>query len=285
MMHKRNDNFSRMVNDEVFITTANHDASMAAVDLMKAVGDWRLYVKRAWNEIKLKYSRSTLGPLWEVATTIAFVFGFALLGSYIFGQDRITLVAYLTAGIIFWQFFVVNLNEAANAFIAYAGEINTRRTSFTGLIFNIIIRNVLVMAHNLPLLLLVAFFTDNFSVYTLYFLPGLISLILIFFPINLFVAMMTVRYRDAKHAISMVMQFLFYFTPIFWPSDQLSEYPERLFVMLNPFYHMLEVVRAPSLGKAPELINYIVLGVIFILAILVSTVTFIRFRKRIVYWL
>ena len=99
------------------------------------------------------------------------------------------------------------------------------------------------------------------------------------------VAMVTARYRDTKYAISMVMQFLFYFTPIFWPSESITSYPERLLIELNPFYHMLEIVRAPSLGRAPEIINYIVLFGIFSISLVLVSLVFITFRKRLVYWL
>jgi ABC-type polysaccharide/polyol phosphate export permease len=284
-MKKNSKNFNRMIRKDIYFVRPGNDKHMAAVDATLAYKNTTLYIKRAWKEIELKYSRSVFGPLWEIATTVAFVFGFALLGSIIFNENRTEYVAYLTAGIIFWQFFVVNLNESSNAFIANTGEINTQSTSYIGIIFGILLRNLMVMAHNLPLLLAVSYFTGNFSWYTILFIPGLIAIAITFLPINLFVAMVTARYRDTKYAISMVMQFLFYFTPIFWPSESITSYPERLLIELNPFYHMLEIVRAPSLGRAPEIINYIVLFGIFSISLVLVSLVFITFRKRLVYWL
>jgi len=284
-MEKRSKNFDRIAQKKVYFAKPSKDNMMALLDVLNALDNMKLYTRRAWNEIKLKYSRSVLGPLWEVATTVAFVFGFALLGSIIFNENRTQYVAYLTAGIIYWQFFVVNLNEASNAFIANTSEINTQSVSYFGIIVNILLRNIMIMAHNLPLLIGVAYFTGNFGWNTLLFIPGMLTLVLVFLPINLLVAMITARYRDTKYAISMIMQFLFYFTPIFWPADRITTYPERLLIELNPFYHLLEVVRAPSLGKAPDLENYLVSLGIFVTFTILSSLAFVRFRKRLVYWL
>ena len=56
-------------------------------------------------------------------------------------------------------------------------------------------------------------------------------------------------------------------------------------VLYNPFYHFIELVRAPLLGQLPTATNYLVaLGISFGLA-LVAIILFKRYRNRIPYWI
>jgi ABC-type polysaccharide/polyol phosphate export permease len=42
---------------------------------------------------------------------------------------------------------------------------------------------------------------------------------------------------------------MFYITPIIWPADLLRSRQLSWVVDFNPFYHFLEIVRAPLLGN------------------------------------
>jgi ABC-type polysaccharide/polyol phosphate export permease len=53
----------------------------------------------------------------------------------------------------------------------------------------------------------------------------------------------------------------------------------------NPFYHVIEVVREPLLGKAPAVANWIVSAGLIVLGSALTLYVFSRFRQRIAYWL
>jgi ABC-2 type transport system permease protein/lipopolysaccharide transport system permease protein len=73
------------------------------------------------------------------------------------------------------------------------------------------------------------------------------------------------------------VQIVFFMTPIMWK-------PELLGSTFNPFYHLVEIVRAPLLGQVPSAENYIALGLISMANFLLAAVLFVRFRARISYW-
>ena len=72
-----------------------------------------------------------------------------------------------------------------------------------------------------------------------------------------FLAMVCTRFRDITLIVRNLMQAIFLLTPVFWDFE-LIEGKHRLLVELNPFFHMIQVVRMPLLGELPTLTNYLV---------------------------
>jgi lipopolysaccharide transport system permease protein len=57
------------------------------------------------------------------------------------------------------------------------------------------------------------------------------------------------------------------------------------FIDANPFYHAIEVVRAPLLGQSPAILSWIVTAGVFVVGSSVTLYMFSRFRQRVTYWL
>jgi lipopolysaccharide transport system permease protein len=54
---------------------------------------------------------------------------------------------------------------------------------------------------------------------------------------------------------------------------------------LNPFYHFIQIVRAPLLDQEPSLENWVVSISIAVVGWIVTLMLFGRYRRRIAYWL
>jgi ABC-type polysaccharide/polyol phosphate export permease len=100
----------------------------------------------------------------------------------------------------------------------------------------------------------------------------------------LLVAVICTRFRDMPQIIANMLQVAFYLTPVIWLPELLSGH-HRWLLNLNPFYHLLEIVRAPLLGRLPGMESWIVCGVIAVLGWFVALFAFSRYRHRIPYWL
>ena len=113
--------------------------------------------------------------------------------------------------------------------------------------------------------------------------PGLILVALNQVWIGTVVAVLSTRFRDVIQLVATAIQISMFATPIMWPVSVLSE--SRYIAYINPFYHMIELVRMPLLGEAPAILSYgvvvgmIILGYVFAAYLLGSS------RHRIVYWL
>jgi ABC-type polysaccharide/polyol phosphate export permease len=79
------------------------------------------------------------------------------------------------------------------------------------------------------------------------------------------------------------MQFAIFMTPVFWTPER---FPERHAVLLlNPFNHMLQVVRAPLLGKAVDPLSFALLAGLAVAGWAVTFSVFALTRRRIVHYL
>ena len=91
------------------------------------------------------------------------------------------------------------------------------------------------------------------------------------------------RFRDLTPAIASGMQILMFVTPVFWPPEMLGS---RLafIAQLNPFYHLVLILRDPLLGNVPPLASW--LWAIGFLAVGGVGTLFVygRYRDRFAYW-
>lgn len=104
--------------------------------------------------------------------------------------------------------------------------------------------------------------------------------------IGLIVATACARFRDVSQVVITFLQVAFFITPIFWPPERLADSPVAysILVDLNYVYHLVDVIRAPLLGKMPSLLTYQMLILGCCIGFLAVGIIFGMFRKRIVYW-
>jgi len=97
--------------------------------------------------------------------------------------------------------------------------------------------------------------------------------------------MLCARYRDLAQNVASVMQVVFYLKPIIWMTPLLRDRMGATFLQLNPFYHLLELIRAPLLGVVPSLTSWLVVLVIAVVGWGFTLLVFSRLRHRVAYWL
>jgi ABC-type polysaccharide/polyol phosphate export permease len=92
------------------------------------------------------------------------------------------------------------------------------------------------------------------------------------------------RFRDIYQSIQFGSQILFFLTPVFWTPAQMQG-KRSIILTLNPFAHLLELIRQPVLGHVPALIHWEWgIGLMFITGAIAVTMLTV-YRKRVVFWL
>ena len=94
--------------------------------------------------------------------------------------------------------------------------------------------------------------------------------------------MVSARFRDVPQLINSVVQIVFFVTPIMWKPELLRN--ATYIAELNPFYHLIEIVRAPLLGSLPSANSYLAVLLITLINLIFVGAFFARFRSRISYW-
>jgi ABC-type polysaccharide/polyol phosphate export permease len=98
------------------------------------------------------------------------------------------------------------------------------------------------------------------------------------------VAIISARFRDIPQAVASVTQAAAIMTPVYWPPDRI---PANFHWILdfNPFYHLLEAIRAPLLATAVAPHSYAVLAAMAAGGWALTFWIFSRTRRRIVHYL
>jgi lipopolysaccharide transport system permease protein len=147
-----------------------------------------------------------------------------------------------------------------------------------------VFRNLLVAAHNLPLVFAVMFLFDVSPGLTgfVFFAGGLLLFVVNALGVAFFLGMICARFRDISPIIASLMQLFFFMTPIIWLPEQLGD--RVAWLSLNPFNAIMETMRAPLLAR--PLGADIWLEALGYTAVLwaVALTFFTRFRGRIAFW-
>lgn len=258
--------------------------ALAVDDVREGLRLWRLIWSLGFFDIVLRYRGSVLGPFWLTLSTAIMIAALGFLYSTLFHTDLHSYLPFLALSMILWAFLSTIVSESCTCFVQAEGTIRSMRLPFFLYAGRMLVRNVLVLAHNFPVIVVVfLIFSVRPGIAGLYVVPGftlwLVDGIAVAFLLGAFCA----RFRDIPPIVASVMQIGFFVSPIIWEPSTLSVRWQRL-LPINPFYTLLEVVRGPLLGHAPsELIWLSAVGYSILVGGL-SWLLFVRARHRVAFW-
>jgi ABC-type polysaccharide/polyol phosphate export permease len=253
-------------------------------DLSTGIRSWRLSRFLAWQDIKQRYRRSTLGPIWLTLSFGIQMLTMGVLSSFLFGASLQKSLPYVCAGMLFWLLITQMINDGALVFVATARYITQIKSPLTVFLMQVIWRNVIVTAHNAAIYVLVAGFLLVVPGRSLLLWPlGLVLLVICLSWMVLVSAIISARYRDVPLMIQNILNILFWFTPLMYFPEQLGQ--KRFLADYNPITHMIAIVREPLLGGEPALSDWLVVLAVALFGWIGTFLFFARFRARVVYWL
>lgn len=237
----------------------------------------------AWYDIKLRYRRSMLGPLWLTISMGALLLGMGPLYATLFNTDIKKFFPHLALGIIFWTFISGTINESCGVFTSVSGHLKHAESSISLFAWRCLAKNVIQLAHHIFLYLPIAWwFEVPLKPSGLLFIPGFFLLVINLHAIVMSLGIVGSRYRDVGQIVGSVTTFLMFLTPVIWLPDSL---PQRArFILANPFAQMLALVRDPLLGRVcPPSVWLGMLGWTAV-NVTIAALIFAWKRRQVVYW-
>jgi ABC-type polysaccharide/polyol phosphate export permease len=258
----------------------------AAADLWNGLRNYNLWWRLAWLDVKRRYRRTVIGPFWSTVSLAILVTALGAIGMGLWNVSRSDYVPFLAAGMVVWLMVSSIITESCGLFSGSASLFQQMRFDYSVLAYSLVSRNIIVFGHNLFIYFVaVLLFGRDFVGPTLLLaIPGFCILLLNGIWVALLLGMLCLRFRDVQQLISSLMQIAMFITPIFWPPDVLSGWQQIVFVTINPLYHIIDVVRAPMIGRIPSAETYAFTVVMTIVGWGLTYVLFRRFRDRIAYW-
>lgn len=239
-----------------------------------------------WQDVKQRYRRSKLGPFWLTISMGVMIGALGLVFGGIFDSPMKEFLPFLAIGIILWTFISAVINEGCMAFISSDAIIKQLPLPMFLHVMRVIWRNVVILAHNVVIIpILFLLFLKPLGIVSLLAIPGLLLTTLTLTWVALLAGILCTRYRDLSQIVASVLQIVFYVTPIIWMPSMLTGRASFIFLDANPFYHLIEVIRAPLLGNTPTLTNWSVSIAVALLGWLVTILVYGRYKNRISYWL
>lgn len=282
--------------------------SRAWEDIVQGFRQRELWGHLGWQDIKQRYRRSVIGPLWITLSMAVTAIGLGLLYSQLFDAHISTFLPYITVGFIVWQFILGCLTEGTDTFIRNEGLIKHLPAPLTVYALRTVWRLTLMFAHNLAVYFVVVaiFWSDLSDAYKITPVtgaeqPGIGWSALLAIPaffliainggwVTILLGIISTRYRDIPPVITSLVQLLFFMTPIVWTTDILtSKFGDgagnrALIAELNPLYHYLQILRAPLIGNVQSWHNWAVVGGFTVIGWALAFLAMRNYRARVSYW-
>jgi ABC-2 type transport system permease protein len=285
----------------------------AFADLGAGLRARELWAMLAWQDIRQRYRRSSLGPFWITVGMAVTALALGVVNAALFGTSISTLLPSITTGLILWNFMNGCIVEGSEAFIANEGLIKQLPAPVSVYALRTVWRQALYLAHNLIvyLVVLIVFFGKLNHPYHLVDRPGALlhpglgwagllaipALALVLLNgawVVLLLGVVSTRFRDIPPVIQSFITMLFYATPIMWSMDQVRAMNQGAksgfgpiavdLLQLNPVYHFVEIVRAPLVGQQQSWTHWLVAGVVTMVGWALALIVLRNYRSRVAYW-
>ncbi|MCK7642560.1 ABC transporter permease [Corynebacterium sp. CCM 8835] len=259
-------------------------------DLVRGFLQHELWLQLGWQDIKQRYRRSVLGPLWITIATGVMAVALGLLYSVLFRIPVAEFLPHVTVGLIMWNFISGAIKDGSDIFIENEGLIKQLPSALSVHVYRLVWRQLLFLAHNMVIwLVLMMVFPRPLGMEGFLAIPALFLLVLNGVWVSMFFGIIATRYRDVSPLLEALVQLLFYITPIVWTTttlkDQGGEISERAkLAQLNPLYHYMEVLRAPLIGADLPVYHWWVVIGCTAAGLCLALLAMKQWRFRVSYW-
>ncbi|MDO5668421.1 MAG: ABC transporter permease [Corynebacterium sp.] len=259
-------------------------------DLVRGFRQHELWLQLGWQDIKQRYRRSTLGPLWITIATGVMALALGLLYSMLFQLPLADFLPHVTVGLIMWGFISGCIKDGAEIFIDNEGLIKQLPSALSVHVYRLVWRQALFLAHNLVIwAVLMMIFPRPLGWDLLLAIPAMALLILNGVWVTMFFGIVATRYRDVAPLLEAMVQLLFYVTPIVWTTQTLKEQggeiaQRALLAEINPLYHYMEIIRAPMIGQPLAAYHWWIVLACTAVGLILALLAMKQWRFRVSYW-
>lgn len=261
------------------ITRIEPERGWSPINLQELLYYQDLIYLLVWREIKGRYRQMALGPLWIVIQPLMSIAIFSVVFGH-FAQipsDGIPYPIFAYTALLPWQLFATAMSKSASSLVANMNIIS--KVYFPRMVVPIasVFTGVVDFGISFSILLIMMLFFRTYPTLAIVLLPLYILLaIAIALGVGLWLASLSVRFRDVSFAITYLIQLWFYATPVVYSS---SLVPDRwlLLYRLNPMTEVIEGFRWVLLnrGHPPDFLS----GVVVLEVLLLVMTGAIVFRR------
>ena len=212
------------------------------------------------NDLTNNFKRSSIGSLWVILNPLSQVLIYSLILSKIISaklpnsSNEYGYSIYLMAGLLCWNHFQAILTRSTSIFIDnsnYLKKMQFPRSTIPAILYGSEVLNNLLLFVSIIFIALILQYPLNLGV--LFIVPFMIFLLGLFtISIGIFLGVINVFIRDVSQLLAILLQLLFWFTPIVYPESIVPSYLLK-FLKINPMYHFVKIYQNMiCLGEFPK---------------------------------
>lgn len=235
---------------ETQITKIEPSRSWVKLDLKDLWVYRELLYFLTWRDIKIRYKQTAIGVLWAILQPVLTTAIFTILFSNFakFQTETIPYPLFALSGLLIWLYVHTSITLASNSFVSNTNLVT--KVYFPRLIVPIAatLAGLSDVIFSFVLLIILMFYYGISLTWQIAFAPVfLILAILQTIAFGTLFSALNVRFRDVKFALPFALQVWMIVSPVFYPTNLLSE-KWRLIFALNPLVGILEGFRASLFG-------------------------------------
>jgi ABC-type polysaccharide/polyol phosphate export permease len=220
-------------------------------DLLGGFRHPQFWAFSAWLDIVAKYRMSRLGVLWLLLPSTLYIWGVGSFFALLQGHGIRSFAAYIAIGTVVFRLMNSVITESSTVYLGAASFIMDGHTRLSDFVLRAIAKALFAFLMSIPAAAVALWVFPGFS-------PHGLALGLLAFPlvlvnllwIGIVFSLIGARFPDLSQLIGNIFMFMYLLTPIIWSADSMPPGSVRhKLVEYNPFYHLIEIVRAPILGQ------------------------------------
>ena len=248
------------------------------MSVFKGLYEYRELLKTSIKkDIRGKYKSSILGVIWSFLNPLLQLAVYAIVFPLIMKSNIPNYTVFVCCGLIPWTFFSTAISRTSFVMIENANII--KKVYFpreilpisivTSEMVNFIISTVIILAF-------VMAYGIGFSWYIVFYPVILIIQYILLIGISLLVSSITVYIRDLQHFIGILLQLLFYATPIVYGLDIIPQ-SFRWILKINPMSYIIDGYR--SIKKKKKMPDFVGLGIVLAISVILCIIGYLVFNK------
>ena len=205
-------------------------------------------------DLQQQYIGSYLGAVWLLLETLLFIsilYTVFTLGFRVGTTTDVPFSIYLVTGIVAWQHFATNFSANTAAISSYSFLVKKVDVRLSILPIVKMLSSMVVHVFLLLVAISLAWYEGYApTIYTLQIVYYFFAMSALLLGLGWLTSSTSIFVKDVSKLVSVIIQFGFWMTPIFW---NISMIPERYrwIIDLNPMYYIVTGYRDSIVGNVP----------------------------------
>ncbi len=222
------------------------------------------YLAEIWNsryfwthlaraDLRARFRQSRLGLLWALLQPV----GVALLITFVFCRVFNTpwqeFAPFVLSGVLIWDFVMGAVLTGCHAFPSAAAYIKQQKLPIVIYPLRNTLGNFIVFLVGFGGMLAMALAVGTKSIGwpLLSLVPALAIYVLLAWALSIIAAFVNTRFRDFQYLAPVLIQALYFVSPVFLEEKAFAGTPVGAILNANPITHVMRLVRAPVLHGCP----------------------------------